>query len=134
MMLFLLEKNVEEFTIKASSSEFVSGIGQIIFFVIVFIGIIFLAYYCTKFLGKSKIQAMNGKNISVIESINIGIGSALYIIKAGEQYFLISVTKENISLISEINADTIKVAPQDEAISFEKIMKECLNKFGQSKK
>lgn len=134
MKFFLLEKNIEEFSTKAVSSGTFSGIGQIIFFIVVFIAVIFLAYYSTRFLAKSRIQAMNGKNVSVVESMNLGIGSALYLVKAGEQYFLISATKENVRLISEIDADTVKVVSQGEGISFEKIMKECLSKFGQSKK
>lgn len=135
MNFLLLEKTSYELASKAHSSSFsaVSAFGQIVFLIVVFAFIIFLAYYSTKVIAKNRIKSMSGNNIVIIESINIGLGLCLHIIKAGEQYFLISATKEKIELISELNKDTIKETKNNSEVSFEKIMRDCFAKIKQPK-
>lgn len=129
MYFSLLENYVSK-----SHSSIIGVIGQLIFFLVCFAAIVALAYLSARYIGRMKAQTMTGKNISIAESVNLGIGAALYLIKAGEQYFLISVSKESIRLISEIDAQTIKEVGKQEPTVFENLMKEYFDKFGKYKK
>lgn len=82
------------------SSTF-SILGQFFFLIVIFVFILFLAYFTTKFLAGWKIKTTNKGNINIIETISIGTNS-IHIIKVSEQYFLISSSKEGIRLISEL--------------------------------
>ncbi len=92
---------------KSQSTNFLEMAFQLIFLIFVFVAVIFLAYYSTKFIAGAKIKTMEKNNMKVIETISIGFNN-IHIIKVNKQYFLISSSKEGIRILSEINEDGIR--------------------------
>jgi len=105
-------------------------IGQFFLLIIVFGVILFLAYIFTKWFASIKMGARNNSFLKLISSMPVGGGNSVQLIKVGEKYFLIGVSKENITCITEIDSNDI---PSDDAekpkFSFEKYFQECYNKF-----
>lgn len=115
-----------------SWSAVVSMIGQFFFLIIVFIGVLYLAYLSTKFIAKNRINALNGNNIKVIESVFVGGQASVQLIKIGEQYFLISVCKDNVSFLTEVKPESIVEKKEDNAnptLSFESYLKDYISKL-----
>lgn len=112
---------------KSQTPNFLEMAFQLIFLIFVFVVIIFLAYYSTKFIAGSKIKNMSKNNIKVIETISIGFNH-IHIIQVNKQYFLISSSKEGIRMLSEINGDDL-IINQDNVptLPFEKHLKQYLN-------
>ena len=63
-----------------------------------------LAYYVLKLMGGARARQYkrSSGNLQLIDSISIGIGSSIQIVKAGEKYLVISVTKERVTLLTEV--------------------------------
>jgi len=51
---------------------------------------LFLAYVTTKFIGTRTNKIVKGKYIKIIETVNLGFDSRLHLVKAGEEFVLIS--------------------------------------------
>ena len=105
-------------------------IGQFFLLIIVFGVILFLAYFSTKWIASARMGARNNSVLKLISSMPVGSGNSIQLIKVGEKYFLIGVSKENVTYITEVDNDDI---PSDNIekpkFSFEKYFRECYNKF-----
>ena len=64
-----------------------------------------LAYYVLKLMGGARARQFSrasGRNLQLIDSISVGVGTSIQIIKAGEKYLVISVNKESVTLLTEV--------------------------------
>ena len=77
-----------------------------------------LAYYATKKMVGSNSIGRKNSNISVIESVNVGGQAAVKLLKVGEKYLVLGITRERVCLLSEIDKEQI-VEP--EALDLTKI-------------
>ncbi|MGP1612548.1 MAG: FliO/MopB family protein [Catonella sp.] len=84
------------------------SIAQIFGMLVAFAVILAAAYFVSKYFGKYALKTRENSNIRVIETNRIAADKYLQIIEAGGKYFLIGISKSNISLISELSADQIK--------------------------
>ncbi len=82
---------------------------QLIFIFIVFIGVLAVTYYVTKWIaGYQKTQGLN-KNLEIIEAIRITNNKYVQIVRAGtDKYFVIAVGKDEISLLGELTSSEMK--------------------------
>lgn len=112
-------------------SSTMAMIGQIFSLIFIFIGLLFLTYYSTKWIVKVKSGASKSKNMKIIEGINIGVRSSLLIVKVGEQYFLLSVLKDSIAFLSEIKPENIFEIEEESSnsLNFDKYLKDCVEKL-----
>ena len=76
---------------------------QLIFVLIIFIGVLALTYYVTKWIaGYQKTQGLN-KNLEIVEAIRITNNKYVQIVRAGEdKYFVIAIGKEEVTLLGEL--------------------------------
>ncbi len=112
---------------KSQSLNFLGMAFQLIFLIIVFVIVILLAYYSTKFIAGTKIKNMKKNNMKIIESISIGFNH-IHIIEVNKQYFLISSSKEGIRMLSEIDGNNLILSSSDvDIFPFDKCFKEYLN-------
>ena len=91
---------------------------QLVFGLVLFVGILYLSYAATKYLAKRlSPDGRSGRNMKIIESLAIGKDSCLLIVKAGEKILLLGKTAGSISLVSELSADEIATAQETSAQS-----------------
>lgn len=105
----------------------IGNIFQLIGLIIVFILILCATYYTSKWIGKSSFTQQKVANIQVIETFRLSQTKYIQIIRAGTgRYFVIAVSKENITYIAELNEDDIILRDDSqtaEKVSFSDIMK-----------
>ena len=105
-------------------------IGQFFLLIVVFAIVLFLAYFSTKWIASMRMGVRNNSVLKLISSMPVGGGSSIQLIKVGEKYFLIGVSKENITYITEVDSNDITYDNVEKPkFSFEKCLKECYNKF-----
>jgi len=92
-------------------------LGQFLMLALVFVGVVVLAYFCTKWLGTAK-QTRRGANLSVLESMGMGQQSAIQIIRVGSKFFLVGITKEHVTLLSELDEESL-VLPEARTINLQ---------------
>lgn len=86
---------------------------QLIWYLIAFLLVIGLAYYITRFIGQSTLRYTRSTNLQVIDYIILGRDKGLYIVKVGDKFFLIGVSNNNITYLTEINKEDMKVPTND---------------------
>lgn len=77
----------------------------------VFSGILFLTYIVTKKLAVFKQGQFSGKNMHVIEVIQLGLGQYIYIVQIGKEYHLFSATKEKVQYCQRIDGENLHIEP-----------------------
>ncbi len=92
--------------------------------VLTVICVLILAYWCSRMLGKSWLKSSSGRNIKILERLQVGNDKQLLLIKVQEHVYLIGVSSAGISLLTEIEGDFDEPA-SDEAgnINFLEILK-----------
>ena len=82
---------------------------QLIFALVVFVGVLALTAYVTKWVaGYQKTQGLN-RNLEIVEAIKVGNNKFIQIIRAGEdRYYIIAVGKDEINTIGEISSSELK--------------------------
>jgi flagellar protein FliO/FliZ len=86
---------------------------QLIWYLIAFLLVIGVAFYITRFIGQSTLRYTRSTNLQVIDYIILGRDKGLYIVKVGDKFFLIGVSNNNITYLTEINKEDMKVPTND---------------------
>ncbi len=104
----------------------VGSIAEIFGMLIAFAVIVAAAYYVSKYFGKYAVKSRENSNIRVVETSRVAPDRYLQIIEAGGRFFLIGISKNNLSLISELDKEQIKEFEPKEMLHFS--FKEILDK------
>lgn len=107
-----------------------NNILQLIATLFVFVLVLALTYFVTKWIAKSGAMQSRAKNIKVIETYKIAPSKYIQIIQIGKKQYAIGVTKEQITYLTELTEDQLKI-PEDFGntvgdTSFKEVMKNML--------
>lgn len=115
-----------------------AGIQDILRFItllIVFILVLALTYFTTRWIANYQKTATITGNIEVVEIKRITNTKAIEIVRIGEEYFAIAVGKDEINLISKLEKDSLnlskpeQISPKDSfKLVFNKIKNNSNNK------
>lgn len=113
--------------------SFIVGYGdrselQVIFLFILFAIIIAAAYYVTYYVAKLQQKSKDHNNLQIIEAISVGPGKSIQIVRVGNKYVVIGVTKGNIQFLQTLGPDDISVNADKENQSIIPF-KQILNKY-----
>ena len=105
---------------------------QLLTISIVFILVLALTYFTTKFVGNYQKTKLAGNNIQVLETFRISNSKYLQIIKIGEKYFAISVCKDTITYLGDLNAEDLVFRNSSNDFKLQNF-KDILDKFKKDK-
>ena len=94
-----------------------SAIYGILYFLFMTTVILGAAYYVTKYLARKGLNPANNKNLKIIETVNLGIDKSILLVKVGEQYLLLGSTQKNITLLTAVEQEKLKISNTSEAYS-----------------
>lgn len=99
--------------------------------VVVFVVVLVITYYTTKWIAKSGAIQSQSANIKVIETFKIAPNKYIQIIQLGSKYYSIGVTKENITFLTPLDEEQLDFT---EKASYQQIpFKDMLSKFAKAK-
>ncbi len=87
-------------------------ISQLLTVIAIFLFVLFITYFTTRFVGSYEKQKLRGRNIEVIDTCRISPSKYIQVIKIGEKYVAIGVSKDQISYLTEIDPEGL-VPAQD---------------------
>ena len=93
-------------TLTAGMSS-VDNLLQLVGVSILFIFILVITYYTTKFVGGVKLSINKNSNFKVLETHKIAQNKYIQIIQIGTRYFVISIGKDDIRLLTELNENEV---------------------------
>lgn len=106
------------------SSSDIQMVGRLICLLIIFVVILFLAYLAARITGSYQSNVINKQsNFRVIEVFRISPNKTIEIIKIGEHYIAISVCKDNVTFLTELEASEVNEQEKTlEPIDFKQIL------------
>ncbi len=87
-----------------------NNILQLLMAIIVFIVVLAVTYYVTKWVAKSGVIQPFTKNVKVIETFKIAQGKYIQIIQIGSRYYSIGVTKDNITFLTALDEEQLDLS------------------------
>ena len=108
----------------AAGTSNLESIGQLICLIILFLFVLFLAYLAARISGSFQSNAMNKRsNIRIIEVFRVSNNKVIEIVKVGEQYLVLAVCKDNITLLTRLDEAEVKEPETTlEPINFKNIL------------
>lgn len=104
---------------------------QLLAVAFIFVLILVATYFATRWIAKSGMVQMQSKNISVIETFKIAPNKYIQIIQLGTKYYAISVSKEHINFLTELDEEQLNfenIERQQQVLSFKEVMEKVLPK------
>lgn len=89
------------------SSGTIDSIAQLISMILIFIFVLVLTYFTTRFVGSYQKNKMAGSNVNVLETFRISNNKYIQIIKIGKKYFAIAVCKDTITYLCELDGEDL---------------------------
>ena len=100
----------------------------------VFVGILFVTYYVTKWIaGYQKTQGFN-HNLEIIEAIRLTNNKYIQIVRAGKDiFYVIAIGKDEVTLLGQLTEDQLKEIDYNQAkalpqVDFKSILEKITNK------
>ncbi|MDO4188806.1 MAG: flagellar biosynthetic protein FliO [Lachnospiraceae bacterium] len=94
-----------------AKSSTAGSISQLITVFLIFILVLFITVYTTKFLADYQKGQYVNRNLEVIETMRVANNKYLQIVRTADKYIVIGVGKDEISMLTEISEeDLIKMS------------------------
>lgn len=87
---------------------------QLIGVLFIFLFVLVITYFTTKWIAGYQKGAMYNKNIKVIETFRVNNNKFIQIIQIGEKYLAISVCKDTINVLTELTEEQLTWRPSEE--------------------
>lgn len=100
------------------------SIWQLIGLLLIFVVVVVVCYFTTRFIGGYKMKQKGHGNFELIETFALSQNKYLQLVRIGKKLVVISVTKDNISFLTEVNEEDVVITddvPQPK-ISFKDIL------------
>ena len=92
------------------SSSFENAM-QLIGVLIIFVVVLIITYFTTKWVGGYQKVRMKNKNLQMIESLNVAPNKYMCLVKAGEVYLVIAVGKDEVTLLTQLTKEQLSEVP-----------------------
>ncbi len=134
MLVYAFVLNQETQQLQENGWSLAKMLGQFFLFIVVLILFLVLFSYLSKFINTARYKSANNSNLRIIETIVVGYQSSLQLVEVGNKMILISVTKDKVNFICEVDSDSINKdnITKAEINTFKKYLDDFINKKGNS--
>lgn len=94
-----------------------------------------LAYWCSRMLGKGYIRQSSGRNLKVIEQLQVGQDRHILLLKLQEHTYLVGVSAAGIQLLSEVEGIELDQSGENspQEFGFHDLMKRYASSYQKKK-
>ena len=119
----------------ASMSSRIEAFAQLLTLLIIFIFVLAVTYYVTRFVGNYQKNKLSSSNINILETMRIANNKYIQIVKIGSRVFAIAVAKDTVSYLCELDEDELiyKESSSGKMLINNDNFKEILEKFKKDK-
>ena len=93
--------------VMASLNASMESFLQLISALLIFAFVLLLTYFTTRWLGTYQKGRMKSKNLQVIESLSAGNNKSICLIKAGTEYLVVAVGKDEIHPLATLKEEQL---------------------------
>ena len=111
----------------------VESVIELIGLILIFAVVLVACYFTTKFVAGKQMSQKRLGNFEVIETYAIAQNKYLQLMRMGSKYIVISITKDAIHVVTELEESDV-CRMQTDAVASGKTFKEILSSFSKDKK
>lgn len=89
--------------LSSSLDSFLELIGVLLIFVFILV----ITYLCSKWMAGYQKMHMKSKNLQIIESIPAGNNKAICLVKAGTEYLVVGIGKDEIQYLATLSEEQL---------------------------
>ncbi len=78
----------------------------------IFVFVLAITVFTTRLVGGFQKKTMTGSNIAVLETCRIAPNKLIEIVKIGNRYFALALSKDSVETITELSEDEITIPDQ----------------------
>ena len=102
---------------------------QLITVFLIFIFVLVLTYFATKFTASIQKSKMTGASVEILETMKIAPTKYIQIVRIGGRYFSYVVCKDTVTMLGELSAEDISVPKKDSNAASNISFKDILEKL-----
>lgn len=104
---------------------------QLVIVLFIFVVVLIMTYYATKWMAGYQKQQQIGKNLYVVETVRVGNNKFVEIVQTGkDHYIVIGVGKDEIVFLGNLDAEAVNIEePSDKQISASANFRDILKRF-----
>lgn len=100
----------------SESSLRASSIAQFLTVLLMFIFVLVITYLTTRWIARlQRGQMVGGDNIEILETAKISVDKYIELVRVGDKYLALGVGKNEVSVLAELNEDSLKLEDKDDA-------------------
>ncbi len=116
------------------ASGSIESVVRLITTLLIFIFVLVITFWTSKFVAGYQKQKMITGNMEVVETLRIAPNKYLQIVRAGEQYFVIALGKDTVSLVAQLQPEELNLKEDTMVMSQYADFKAILEKAKNSRK
>jgi flagellar protein FliO/FliZ len=116
----------------AISSSRWEAFAQLLTLLIIFIFVLALTYFATRFVGNYQKNKLSGSNIKILETMKISNTKYIQIVQIGSKCFAIAICKDEVTYLCELNRDEL-IYQETSTLRNSESFKSILDKFKKDK-
>lgn len=93
-----------------------SGVGsflQLIGVLLIFVFVLVITYFTTKWIAGYQKQQFHNKNLRVVETLKLTTNKYIQIVEAGDQFLVVGIGKDEVNLLTTLTPEQMKVMPEE---------------------
>ncbi len=91
------------------ASGSLESVARLLTTLLIFAFVLFITFWTSKFVAGYQKQKMVTGNMEVVETVRIAPNKYLQIVRAGEQYYMIALGKDTVSLIAQLDPEELQL-------------------------
>jgi len=108
-----------------------NSVAQFITVIVIFLFVLALTYFVTRWTANFQKGRMNGGNIEVVESFRIAQDKYIQIVRITDKYMAIAIGKDSVTVLSELEKDAIVM--RDSSANMKMSFEELFDKVKEKK-
>ena len=95
--------------------------------ILIFIFVLILTYFTTKFTASFQKDKMKSSNTEVVDTMRLANNKLVHIIRVGEHYYSVIACKDTATLLGEISKEEINIPESGQSLqtSFQEILEKA---------
>ena len=86
-----------------------SSYGQFIVVLLIFVGVLALTFFVTRWVSGYQKTRGAGSNIQLIESASISSNKYIQIVRVGKKYVALAICKDGVTMLTELNEEDLSL-------------------------
>ena len=112
-----------------AKSNGVDSFAQFMTVLLIFVLVLAITFFVTRWIGKFHKTQTTGANIEVVEATKISASAFAEIIRVGNKYIAVAVSKENVTFLCDVPEEDISFAKDGDisAVGFSNVLEMVKN-------